>query len=100
MIASLILLAQAPVAPPPSDEITVLAHRLDSITVWLSPGADGRLACGMNQSSGDSGIDAKLCKTAARCLKAGASAHDDMKTCIDKTKPGLLRDFAASRRAG
>ncbi|WP_404710854.1 hypothetical protein [Sphingomonas sp. MMS24-J13] len=100
MIAALIMLAQASAPDVPTDEITVMAHRLESTSVWLSRGADGKLACGMNQSSGDTKIDAKLCTTAARCLKDGATAGDDMKSCIDKTKPGILREFAANRRAG
>ena len=102
MIASLMMIAQAaaPSAAMPDDEITVMAHRLDSISVWLARGADGKLACGMNRSSGDAKVDAGLCKTAARCTRQGAAAPDAMKNCIDTIKPSLLRDFAANRRAG
>jgi hypothetical protein len=97
VMAALAMMAQT---AAPEDEITVFARRLESVSVRLAPDANGKLACGMNQSSGDAKIDAKLCRAAARCVKQGAAGNDAMKNCIDKTKPGLLRDFAANRRAG
>ncbi len=68
--------------------------------MWVAPNAQGKLACGMNQSSGSAKMDAKLCETAARCVKQGAVGNDAVKACIDKRKPDLLNEFATALRTG
>jgi hypothetical protein len=101
IVAALVLAAQlaAPAPAPVEDaEITVLARRLEAVAAIVTRDPQGRMHCDLSQSSGDPKTDAKLCETAARCVKKGAVDNVAVKACIDKRKPELLRDFAANLR--
>lgn len=96
-LAVLALLQAAPVAA--EEEITVMGRRMAALAVILGRDARGKLACNLSESSGEGGVDAQLCKTAARCFQQGSVAAEAMRDCIELRKPAILEDFAARVRA-
>lgn len=95
-----LLVAAQPADPAPVDDdaILVLARRLETVAVAVSRDTKGRTTCSVAPSSGNPRIDSRLCETAARCVKKGAADNEAIKSCIDKRKPDLLREFTANLR--
>lgn len=99
MIGLALLALAAAVAPSGDDEIVVMGRTLEGLAVILARDPAGKLSCNLSASSGDRGVDAGLCKTAARCFKQGAIENAAMRACIDARKPAILNEFAARVRA-
>lgn len=94
MIA-LLLLAQV-ATPVPESDIVVLGRRLETASVTVGKDARGRFTCAADQSTGNLDLDARLCRTAAKCVAKGAATPEAVSSCIDKRKPALLNE---ARRA-
>lgn len=90
---ALLAVAQAPDPVPTDEEIVVIAQKLGSLAVMVGRDARGRYHCDLSESSGNTRLDAQLCKTSATCVKKGASNQTEVKACIDKRKSTLLADF-------
>lgn len=90
---ALLLLALAPVS---ESDIVVLGRRLASASVTVGKDARGRFTCATDRSTGNVGLDARLCKAAAKCVAKGAATQEAVSACIDQRKPALLEE---ARRA-
>ena len=95
----LAVLALAATVAPADDEIVVMGRALEALAVILARDPAGKLSCNLSASSGDRGVDAQLCKTAAHCFKQGATENAAMRGCIEARKPAILNEFAARVRA-
>jgi hypothetical protein len=100
MIAALLFAALLQTAPPPLQEeeadIVVIGRRLSEIAVTVGRDARGKFTCGLNKSSGNSRLDALLCRTAAKCVRQGAAEGAKVQACVDRRKPELLAEVRKS----
>lgn len=92
--------AEQPAAPLPGEdeEILVIAHRLDAVTLNIRRDDRGRMSCATIESSGEPELDGKLCKAAVGCIRKEGWAEDAIRKCVADSKPALLADMRAQLR--
>jgi hypothetical protein len=74
----------------PDEEIVVTA-KVNRIKITLGRDAQGKVACQLNQSSGDVTIDSAVCREAAKCVGKKPVPQAKMEACIDKRKNALVK---------
>lgn len=93
MIAVFAFAAAIQAVPSPAEEeIVVIGQRLARLSAFVRQDG-GRLSCSLSESSGNARLDARLCRTAARCVRDGARENDAVRACIDRRRPALLADL-------
>jgi hypothetical protein len=100
MLLALALILQtepAQTAPEEEANIVVVGQRLAALRVLIGKDSRGRFTCGLSASSGRAKLDASLCRTAAQCVRAGASDRAQITNCIDSRKPLLLAEVRDAR---
>ncbi|HWI87334.1 MAG TPA: hypothetical protein VNT42_13560 [Sphingomonas sp.] len=93
MLAAALLALAAPSAAAPDakpDEIVIMARKLRNITLTLGRTEDGRSTCGIDRSSGDSQLDAAMCRRAARCLPRKPLAPAKLDACLDRQRAAIV----------
>lgn len=95
-LALLALVLQETPAPGEEADIVVIGKRLEGVSVIVGRDARGKFTCGLNQSTGHSGLDASLCRTAAACVRTRAK---NVQACVNTRKPELLADVRQSMGA-
>lgn len=83
MITLLALAAIQPslAAPPPADEIIVVAERMSRIKLSLSRKKGVLKKCKVKVSSGDPVIDSYACEAVGTCMAEGAIKRDPLADC-------------------
>jgi hypothetical protein len=93
MSLPVLLLLLAVQTVPAEEEIVIIAKRFSGIQVTVGKDARGRFTCSLNASSGNVGLDKRLCATAAGCVAKGARTQETARACIEQRKPQLFADF-------
>lgn len=96
ILLPLLLLAQ-PTVPISDDEIVVIGKRLDSVTVHVGQGPEGKWYCSMDGSSGVLSLDKKVCKAVTKCVRKGAKTDAEIDGCVTKNKKRLFARFKRER---
>ena len=95
---ALLMAAQQVPEPPLSDaEIVVIGRRLDSVTVSVGQGPDGKWYCSMDGTSSVLSLDKKICKAVTKCVQKGARSDAAVQGCIQKSKKRLFAKFKRER---
>ncbi|MFM7403017.1 MAG: hypothetical protein ACKO1N_02745 [Erythrobacter sp.] len=104
MIAATAFLLGSPPAIPlpaePESEILVVLNRLRSITVNVGRDREGRWNCGLDRSTGQLKLDARLCRAVTKCVKKGATDDAAVQACIRSSRAGLVRELERSMKKG
>jgi hypothetical protein len=80
-------------------DIVVIAQRLKGVTAVVDRDERGRFRCSVSQSTGLPRLDQSLCKTAAKCVRDGASDAAAVNACVTARKPALLDDVRSQLKA-
>lgn len=89
---------QAVEAPAEETEIVVTA-RVTRIRFTLGRDPQGRTFCNVTESSGDVALDQFTCRDFAKCVKRKQTPEAEVRACIERRKPALVKRWLKRKRA-
>lgn len=93
LVFSMLLAAQTPSLPVPSEDIIVTGRRLERLkrlrmTTTLDP-ATGITHCVFKRRSGDAALDVEICNAVLACVPK-VNTVEDMRACVAPTMDRLV----------